>query len=129
MRGRGDRSESADETFIFTFNSQVLQKKDTATSLTALELSSLAIFLFFKKTLYIQNNLLTDLDLNKNTAITYLDCHKNELTSLNFSENTALTFIDCHKNLLTSIDISKNLIAIIQVFMNLVKKLLLFKIL
>ena len=48
------------------------------------------------------------LDLNENTALTYLDCSNSHLTSLDLSKNTALTYLDCSHCDLTSLDLSKN---------------------
>ena len=42
------------------------------------------------------------------TALTSLDCRKNQLTSLNVSQNTALTSLDCRNNQFTSLDVSHN---------------------
>ena len=58
--------------------------------------------------LYCSDNLLTSLDLSKNTALTYLSCNGNKLTSLDLSKNTALTKLWCNDNKLTSLDLSKN---------------------
>ena len=55
------------------------------------------------------SNLLTSLDVSKNTALTYLDCSGNdELTSLDVSKNTALTYLKCSFCKLTSLDVSQN---------------------
>lgn len=59
-------------------------------------------------TLDCDKNQLTDLDLSKNTALTELYCYYNQLTALDLSRNTALTDLDCHENRLTSLDLSNN---------------------
>ena len=53
-------------------------------------------------------NQLVSLDVSKNTVLTSLDCWGNLLTSLDVSKNTALTSLDCRGNQLTSLDVSKN---------------------
>ena len=42
------------------------------------------------------------------TALTELDCRRNQLTSLDVSKNTALEELDCGDNQLTSLDLSAN---------------------
>ena len=54
------------------------------------------------------NNLLTGLDVTKNTALSLLACYSNQLTTLDVSKNTALTFLDCDNNKLSTLDLSKN---------------------
>ena len=56
--------------------------------------------------LYCSYNLLTSLDLSKNTALTRLECRNNQLTSLDVGKNTAFTWLDCNVNKLTSLDLS-----------------------
>ncbi|MGN1120189.1 MAG: leucine-rich repeat domain-containing protein [Oscillospiraceae bacterium] len=58
--------------------------------------------------LYCYENQLTSLDISNNTALTGLSCHINQLKSLDVSKNTALTWLYCHDNQLTSLDVSKN---------------------
>ncbi len=60
------------------------------------------------------NNQLTELDLSKNTKLTFLNCYKNQLTSLDLSKNTLLSDIDCSDNQLTSVNLSgcKNLVEV-----------------
>ena len=60
------------------------------------------------KTLSISSNSLTKLDLSKNTKLTSLDCRNNKLTSLNLSQQTLLTHLECQNNSLTVLDLSKN---------------------
>jgi hypothetical protein len=56
------------------------------------------------------HDVLTSLDVSKNTALTYLNCSGcTGLTSLDVSENTALTDLNCSDCTgLTSFDVSKN---------------------
>ena len=54
-----------------------------------------------------RNNLLTELDVSKNTALTYLDCYSNQLTELDVSDNTALTTLKCWDNQLTKLQLTK----------------------
>ncbi len=51
-------------------------------------------------------NELTELDLSKNTALTWLECYGNHLTELDLSKNTELTKLDCNSNELTALDMS-----------------------
>ena len=74
-------------------------------------------------------NYITELDLSKNTKLTFLDCgtnyltklnvsnnalldtlwcYYNELTELDVSNNTALIYLDCYDNELTQLDVTKN---------------------
>ena len=50
----------------------------------------------------------SELDVSKNTALTYLDCDDNLLTELDVSNNTALTYIDCSRNKLIALELPKN---------------------
>jgi Leucine-rich repeat (LRR) protein len=59
--------------------------------------------------LYLQENLLTSLDVSNNTSLTILICLSNELTSIDISTNTALTVLNCDVNQLTSLEISQNI--------------------
>jgi len=54
------------------------------------------------------HNELSNLDISKNLALTFLNCSDNQITNLNVSENTALTGLACSDNFLTSLDVSKN---------------------
>ena len=58
--------------------------------------------------LYCDNNVLTNLDLSKNTKLTDLSCNKNQLTALDVSQNTALAVLVYANNQLTSLDLSQN---------------------
>ena len=49
-------------------------------------------------TLNCSKNQLASLDLDSNTALTELSCHTNELTTLNVRDNTALTSLDVSNN-------------------------------
>ncbi|MBO4826393.1 MAG: leucine-rich repeat domain-containing protein, partial [Prevotella sp.] len=53
-------------------------------------------------------NLLTSLDVSKNTALTVLNCGINQLKNLDVSKNTALTELSCIFDNLTTLDVSKN---------------------
>ena len=53
-------------------------------------------------------NLLTLLDVSKNTMLEILRCGINSLTSLDVSNNTMLKEISCPQNLISSLDVSKN---------------------
>ena len=81
------------------------------------------------KKLFCFFNEITELDMSRNTKLTYLDCsdckitklniannvlldtlycENNELTELDISNNTELVYLDCYNNKLTQLDVSKN---------------------
>jgi len=53
-------------------------------------------------------NSLDNLDVSKNTALTYLDCHGNSFGELDLSKSLELEYLDCSRNALTQIDLSNN---------------------
>jgi len=53
-----------------------------------------------------EDNMLTSLDVSKNTALRYLICNGNLLTSLDVSGCKALTYLDCNNNQLTSLNVT-----------------------
>lgn len=53
-------------------------------------------------------NMLTALDVSKNTALTELRCLFNQITELNINNNTALKILVCSANELKSLNISNN---------------------
>lgn len=53
-------------------------------------------------------NELTSLNMSKNTVLTSLDCSNNQLSKLDVSKNTALTELRCYDNQLSKLDVSKN---------------------
>jgi hypothetical protein len=55
------------------------------------------------------NNLITTLDISKNTVLDTLNCSINQLTILDLSKNVILKRLECAENQLTTLDISKNL--------------------
>ncbi|MBZ4035951.1 T9SS type A sorting domain-containing protein [Flavobacterium sp. 17A] len=55
-----------------------------------------------------QFNLLTSLNVSKNTKLIELYTHGNDLTTLDLSTNTALTTLYANKNKITALDLSKN---------------------
>lgn len=59
-------------------------------------------------TLYCGYNLLTDIDLSQNKALSELGCSANLLTKLDVSQNPALTELSCSENHLTKLDVSQN---------------------
>ena len=54
------------------------------------------------------DNLLTNLDITQNWALTELYCSLNQLTELDVSKCTDLIILHCQDNLLTELDVSKN---------------------
>ena len=55
-----------------------------------------------------RNNILTSIDVSKNTKLTELNCGQNSLSSLDLSKNTELEYLSCGYNQLTFLDVSKN---------------------
>lgn len=64
------------------------------------------------------SNLLTSLDVTKNTSLKILVCAGNQLTSLDVTKNLALTELNFHTNKLTSLDISNNTLLTTLAFAN-----------
>ncbi|WP_426484432.1 T9SS type A sorting domain-containing protein [Flavobacterium sp. 2] len=60
------------------------------------------------KTLYFDENVVTNIDLSKNTELTILSCSKNNLTSLNLSSQKKLSNLDCSNNKLTALNLESN---------------------
>ena len=60
------------------------------------------------KTLYCNDNQLTELDVSNNTALMRLNCNNNKIATLDVSNNTALTYLNCGRNQMTSLDVSNN---------------------
>ncbi len=65
---------------------------------------------FFPNLRYLdcEGNLLSSLDVSKNTALKDLNCGYNQLTSLDVRKNTALERLFCHSNGLNALDVSRN---------------------
>ena len=55
--------------------------------------------------LYCDNNVLTTLDLSKNTKLTDLSCSDNQLKSLELGNTDNLVTLDCHNNQLTRLEL------------------------
>jgi hypothetical protein len=60
-------------------------------------------------------NLLTSMDLSKNTALKSLICNNNKLASLDISKSTSMTSLIGSSNLLTIIDVSNN-VSLVNLF-------------
>lgn len=60
------------------------------------------------KTLYLDGNQLTNIDISNNTALEDLSIGDNQLKDLNVSKNIALKSLYFHNNQIDSIDVSKN---------------------
>ena len=80
----------------------------TSMNVNGLEIKSLQGIEYFTAltSLACYNNLLTSLDVSKNTALKELDCDNNQLISLDVSGCSALNSLYCYKNQLTSLDVS-----------------------
>jgi gliding motility-associated-like protein len=57
-----------------------------------------------------KENQLSNLDISKNTTLTYLNCYENKLISLDVTKNTLLTYLNCGRNELVNLDVSKNIV-------------------
>ena len=55
--------------------------------------------------LYCENNMLTSLDLRKNTKLELLDCQNNHISSLHIEKCTALVEFNCRNNRLSSLNL------------------------
>ena len=93
--GTLSKSEIAAKTEIYLYNRGIYSLKgiEYFTSLQSLNCGE---------------NMLTTLNLSRNTALTSLNCGGNYLTSLDVSGNTALTSLNCEDNQLTSLDVRGN---------------------
>ena len=60
------------------------------------------------KTFLCYDNLLTNIDLNNNTALELLYCYNNQLVDLNVTNCNELNILYCYGNQLTTLDISAN---------------------
>ena len=60
------------------------------------------------KKLNCNNNILTALDISKNTNLETLYCNLNKLTALDLKNNTNLETLNCSDNSLNSLDVTKN---------------------
>ena len=56
-----------------------------------------------------ENNLLTNLDISKNTSLQVLSCQYNYINKLDISKNTLLTALYCYDNNITDLDVSNNI--------------------
>ncbi len=72
--------------------------------LTSLDISKNTML----RSILCNNNMITSLDISKNLELEFLHCNFNMLTSLNVSKNAMLQSIECSNNMITSLDISKN---------------------
>ena len=53
-------------------------------------------------------NKITELNLSKNTKLTFLNCTDNKLSKLEMTNNPSLEVLLCHRNYISAIDLSKN---------------------
>jgi len=58
--------------------------------------------------LWCDNNLLTSLDLSRNTKLTDIYCNNNQLPNIDLSNNPLLIELKCNHNQIEKIDVSKN---------------------
>jgi Leucine-rich repeat (LRR) protein len=93
----------ADVTGIENFTALKTLEVDNQ-QLTELDVSKLTEL----ETLRCYNNQLTTLDLTKNTKLIHFTCSDNQLETLNLAKNTALTDIWCSNNQLTKLDVANN---------------------
>jgi len=60
------------------------------------------------KNLHCTHNLLTSIDISKNTELEYLYLYVNQLTSIDISQNKKLLIFEINKNEISTLDISNN---------------------
>ncbi len=72
-----------------------------------LDLTGIEAFVNITK-LFCYNNLITSLDVSKNTKLTELRCDSNRLNSLDVASNTTLVKLNISGNSISTIDITKN---------------------
>ena len=58
--------------------------------------------------MHCEDNQITNLDVSKNTALTFLLCNKNIITGLNLKNNITLGSLSCRENLITDLDLGNN---------------------
>ena len=97
--GKLTKEEIAEVTFMNLFPQNIIAEGHIKS------LKGIEYFTAVEK-LICSRNELTELDLSKNTALTWLECDQNHLTELNLSKNTELTYLDCNSNELTALDMS-----------------------
>lgn len=93
----------ADVTGIENFTALKTLEVDNQ-QLTKLDVSKLTEL----ETLLCSGNQLTTLNLTKNTKLIHFTCSDNQLETLNLAKNTALTDIWCSNNQLTKLDVANN---------------------
>ncbi len=93
----------ADVTGIENFTALKTLEVDNQ-QLTKLDVSKLTEL----ETLLCSGNQLTTLNLTKNTKLIHFTCSDNQLETLNLAKNTALTDIGCSNNQLTKLDVANN---------------------
>ena len=93
----------ADVTGIENFTALKTLEVDNQ-QLTKLDVSKLTEL----ETLLCSGNQLTTLNLTKNTKLIHFSCSDNLLETLNLAKNTALTDIGCSNNQLTKLDVANN---------------------
>jgi len=76
--------------------------KDGSNTLSATEIAAVKSIVCFEK------NIKDLTGIEYFTALTSLECYRNELTALDISKNTALTYLSCGVNQLTVLDVSRN---------------------
>ena len=60
------------------------------------------------RSLYVDKNKLTELDVSNNINLVNFDCGTNNLTSINVNNNLSLEWLGCYKNKLTQLDVTNN---------------------
>ncbi|MCL2131518.1 MAG: cadherin-like beta sandwich domain-containing protein [Lentimicrobiaceae bacterium] len=72
------------------------------------QISRLDLDIATLRNLICYDNLLSRLDLSKNTELQYLICNGNQLSSLDLNNNAALNHLECQNNQLNSLVLSPN---------------------
>ncbi|MFA9389062.1 MAG: BACON domain-containing protein [Prolixibacteraceae bacterium] len=108
INSNGDAEIQVSEAEAYTGQIYIVSNWDTPDNEKISDLTGVEAFTLIYK-LNCNNNLLTTIDVSKNTALTYLDCGSNNITSLDVSNNTLINELYCQSNELTSLDISTNI--------------------
>ena len=91
--------------FVTTTSVNAFSGPLNISGLSIADLTGIQDFLVLQN-LNCSNNLLIDLDLSNNTALTVVNCSTNQIQQLDFSLNTSLTTLLCNDNDLLSLNIN-----------------------
>ncbi|PKH52141.1 hypothetical protein CXF68_16220 [Tenacibaculum sp. Bg11-29] len=97
----------ADDDYVGTESIKYITNLDISSQSIA-DLTGIANFIVLEELVCI-GNLLTNIDVTKNVALTNLDLYRNSITDIDVSQNIQLTNLVVADNQLTSLDISQNI--------------------